>query len=124
VKIQGKSSEILAKSVITFTKSLKIWAHFLKTWAKNGAQLVLILKNGTQRVQNHMKIFFGGHPEKGLHEKMFAQKVAQNFFGQVWGSLRKNFSNPQELVCSYPYGNTCQKDNNRWFLTTRSENYQ
>jgi len=34
-----------------------------------------------------MKIFFGSHPENGRHEKLFAQKVAQNFSG-TFGKIR------------------------------------
>jgi len=61
---------------------------------------------GTQRLQNHMKTFFGGHPnirKEGLLEKMFAQTVAQKVFGQVWGNSGKNPSHPQKIACSYTY---------------------
>ena len=88
---------------------------------KNGAQRALIRKNGAQRpllrkigpnvvyfgrngaqlwfdkngAQNHMKIFFLEVIRKtGLHEKIFAQKVAQNFLRQIWGNSGKNSSHP------------------------------
>jgi len=38
-------------------------------------------KIGSQRVQIHMKTFF--RSKNGLHEKIFAQKVVQKFFGHV-----------------------------------------
>jgi len=47
--------------------------------------------------------FFGGHPKNGRHEKLFAQKVVHNFFGQVWENLGKNPSHPQKFACSYTY---------------------
>jgi len=50
-----------------------------------------------------MKTFFGGHPKNGRHEKIFAQKVAQNFFGQVCGNSGKTPSNPQKFACFYTY---------------------
>jgi len=49
---------------------------------------LLYEKNGAQRVQNHMKTFFGSHPKNGLHEKICAQKVAQNI------SWQKSFAHP------------------------------
>jgi len=35
---------------------------------------------------------------------MFTQKVAQKFFGQVWGNSDKNPSHPQKFACSNTYG--------------------
>jgi len=58
--------------------------------------VALFLRNDAQRLQNNMKTFFGGHPKNGLHEKTFAQKVAEKIFGQVWGNSGKNPSqNPK-----------------------------
>jgi len=42
-------------------------------------------------------------PFFGLHEKIFAQKVAKKFFGQVWGNSGNNPSHPQKCACSYTY---------------------
>jgi len=42
VKLREKSREVCAKSVKTFAKSLKIWANFSKTQAKNGSHRSLI----------------------------------------------------------------------------------
>jgi len=42
--------------------------------------------------------------KEGLLEKMFVQKVAQNFFGQIWGISGKNPSHPQKFPCSYTSG--------------------
>jgi len=39
-----------------------------------------------------------------LLEKMFAQKVVQRFFGQVWGNPGKNPSDPQKFACSKTHG--------------------
>jgi len=47
--------------------------------------------------------FFRGHPKNGLHEKIFAQEVAQNFFGRVWGNSGKNLLHPQKFACSYTH---------------------
>jgi len=53
--------------------------------------------------------FFGGNPKNGLHEKIFAQKVAQTFFGQVWGNSEKNLSHPQKFSSYYTYAQGQQK---------------
>jgi len=42
--------------------------------------------------------------KNGLHEKIFAQKVVQNFFGTVRGNSGKNPSHPKKFACSYTYG--------------------
>ena len=46
--------------------------------------------------------FFGGYPKNGLYGKTFAQKVAQNFFGQVWRNLGKNLLHPKNLPAPTP----------------------
>jgi len=103
VKIRAKSLKILAKFVKTFAKSLTIWANSLKIHAK-WRPIALIWKHGAQRALVEKKMapkitwrpFFGGHPKYSLHEKIFAQKVAQNVFGQVWRNSGKNlFASPK-----------------------------
>ena len=73
--------EIWAKSVESFAKPLK-------NWAKMVPNVVWFENNGAQSVQNHMKTFLlEVMPKEGLSEKMFAQKVAQNFLGK-FGEIR------------------------------------
>jgi len=94
------------KSVKTFAKSLKIWSNSLKTRAKVAKRALICKTWRSTFAKSHQDLFpfFGGHPEKGLHEKIFARKVAKNFFGQVWGNSGKNPSHPQKFTCSYTYG--------------------
>jgi len=94
------------KSVKTFAKPLKIWSNSLKTRAKY-RQTCFDLQNmalNVCKIKRRPVYSFGGHSEKGLHEKIFARKVAKNFFGQVWGNSGKNPSHPQKFSCSYTYG--------------------
>jgi len=48
-----------------------------------------------------MKTFLGVIPNEGLLEKMFSQKVAQNFFVHIWGNSGQNPSHPQKCAFSY-----------------------
>ena len=102
MEIWAKSVEIWGKSVKTFTKSLKIWENSLNIRAKMAPNVVWFEKNDAQHLQNYMKTFFGGYPKNGLYGKTFAQKVAQNFFGQVWRNLGKNLLHPKNLPAPTP----------------------
>jgi len=42
-------------------------------------------------------------PKEDLLETMFAQKMAQKLFVQVWGNSGKNPSHLQKCACSYIY---------------------
>jgi len=105
VKIRAQFLEIGAKSVKTFAKSLKIWASSPKIRAKMAPNLLWFEKKGSQRVLIWKKMvpeitrrpFVGGHQKYGLLEKIFAQKVAQNFFGQVWRNSGKNIVAPPKI---------------------------
>jgi len=71
---------------------------------KNGAQLGLIKKMATNVCRSTRRPRFGDHHKNGLGEKIFAQKVAQKFFVQVWGNSGKNLSHPQKLLAPYTWG--------------------
>ena len=43
---------------------VKIWTRPLEIWAKVASNVVWFEKIGTQRLQNHMKTFFGNHPKR------------------------------------------------------------
>ena len=51
--------------------------------------------------RNTCRPFF--HSKNSLHEKIFTQKLAQKFFGHVWGNSGKRPSHPQTFACSYTY---------------------
>jgi len=53
--------------------------------------------------KSHEDLFLEFIPKEGLLEKMFAQKVAQNFFGQVCGNSGQNPSHPRKFAFSYTY---------------------
>ena len=98
----GKIPEIWAKSVKTFAKSLKIWANSLKIRAKMAPNVFWFKKNCAQRDS----VWKNGAQYR-LHENKFTQKVAQKYFGQVWGNSGKNPLHPQKFACSYTYGRPC-----------------
>jgi len=54
--------------------------------------------NGAKRA-----LLWGTGAQYALHEKIFAQKVTQKYFGQVWGNSGKNPSHPQIYACSYTH---------------------
>ena len=51
-------------------------------------------------VKSHENFFSS---KNGLHEKMFAQKVTQYFFGHVWENSGQNPSHPKTFAFSYTY---------------------
>jgi len=53
--------------------------------------------------ETHKVLFLEVTPKERRLEKMFAQKMAQKFFGQIWGSSGKNSSHPPKFACSYTY---------------------
>ena len=63
VKLREKSRDVWAKYVITFAKSLKIWANSPKIQAKMAPNLFR-LRNWCQITWRR---FFGGNPKFGLH---------------------------------------------------------
>ena len=69
-----------------------------KITTKNGAQHALIWENSAQ---NHMKTFFWRSSK--LRSSCNAQKMTNNFFGQIWRKSGKNPSHPQKCACSYTY---------------------
>jgi len=59
----------------------------------------VIRKNCPQHVQDHIKTFL--FQKRSSWEK-FAQKVVQNFFGQVWGNSGKILGAPKNLPAPTP----------------------
>jgi len=107
VKIRAKSLKIgkirrnLGKIYENLDKTPENLGKLLENTAKIAPNVLWFEKIGPQRVQNHMKtIFF----QKRSSWEEFAQKVVQNFFGQVWGNSGKNPSRPQNFACFYSYG--------------------
>jgi len=48
--------------------------------------------------ESYEDLFLEVIPKEDLLEKMFAQKVAQNFFGQVWENSGQNPSHPKTFA--------------------------
>jgi len=76
---------------------VKIWRKPLEIWAKMAPNVVWFEKNGTQRLQNHMKTFFW----KPSHSLRSALEHV------VRVNLGKNPSHPQKIACFYTYGVRC-----------------
>jgi len=53
--------------------------------------------------ESHEDLFLEVIPKEDLLEKMFAQKVAQNVFGQVWGNSGQKPSLPKKCAFCYTY---------------------
>jgi len=58
-----------------------------------------MVKNGAQHVQNYVKTFCGGHPNKGLHEKIFTHKNGPKLFRASLAKFgRKSFTPPKITI--------------------------
>ena len=88
----GKIPRTLGKICENLRKIPKNLGKLLENTSKMATNVFSFEKNGGQY---------------GLHEKIFAQKVVQNFFGQVWGKSDKIPLHPQTFACSY----TCEVKN-------------
>jgi len=84
----GKTPENLGKLTENTAKMASNMLCFLKNWPPMSAE------------SHENFILF----RKRSSWEKFAQKVVQNFFGQVWGNSDKNPSRPQKFACSYSYG--------------------
>jgi len=49
-----------------------------------------------------MKTFFGGYPNNGRHEKIFAQKAPKHFLGKIGKIREKILRTPKNLPASTP----------------------
>jgi len=95
VKILVKSMEIREKSVKTFAKSLIIWSKWRPIW--------LDLKKMAPNVcRITWRPFSEVIPKEGLLEKIFAQKVAQNFSGKFGEIREKILRTPKNLPAPTP----------------------
>jgi len=97
----GKTDINLGKICENLRKLPENLGKLLENMGKNGAQCGLVWKY--RRPTFAESIVLEIIPEKCLHEKIFAEKVARKFFGQVWRNLGKNPSHPPKFACSYTY---------------------
>jgi len=57
--------------------------------------------------ESHEDLVLEAIPKEGLLEKRYAQKMTQNFVGQVWGNSGQNPSHPKEFAFSNTYSIYC-----------------
>jgi len=104
----GKVCENLCKipeNMCKVSKNMGKKASDVLWFEKIAAQRASIWNSG---VQNRTKtLLFGGHPKNTLQKKIFARKVDQNLFGQIWVLRPSNSSGrvsriPHALISAAP----------------------
>jgi len=108
-----KPSQMPWKSRQSPRKYKQKWRPTFFELKKMVPNLLLLKKNGAQPALIWLKKWRpksheDRHPKYGFYEKIFTQKSAKNFFGQVWENSGKNPSHLQTFACSY----TCGTNNN------------
>jgi len=113
-KLSRKSFDLLkirAKSLKICAKSLKTWVKSLKIWGKMALNVVWLQQMAFNVCRKKVKTIF-----KRSHQKPVGKCRTKTFRASLRKFGQKSFA-PQNVACSYTYGQICERVARDWNST-------